>query len=311
MSPPRLASCLPPVITAALRAHPSAPAVVQVDGKPWEAPHDVQALFAYQSQWKGAPAEAPEGWPHALEWVQIASAGVDTFPAWGHAVPLVSRAAGIQGDTIAEYVVAAIFAHEKRFWNGTIDRRAHWVPYEAGSVAGRHLGIAGLGAIGRAIARLALAVGMTVSGLNRGGAPMAGVHIVTGIEELAARCDHLVLALPLTVATRGIVNATLLARAKRGLHLINIARGPIVDQDALLAALDHGRIAAATLDVTDPEPLPDGHPLYAHPAVRLTPHVSGAVPDSERRLIDALLANLDSWLAGRLLCGRVLPQLGY
>jgi phosphoglycerate dehydrogenase-like enzyme len=311
MMSPRLASTLPDLLTDALRGHPAAPEILRPSGRPWDVPRGVRALFAYQSHWKGAPAEPPAGWPFDLEWLQIASAGVDTLPAWVHGVPLVCRAAGVHAPAIAEYVIGAVFAHEKRFWTGAVNRSEGWVPYETGSVVGRRLGIAGLGAIGREIARLSLSIGMSVSGLSRTGASMDGVRAVPDLARLLAESDHLVVALPLTADTRGIVDARALQAAKHGLHLINIARGAIVDQPALLAALDAGRLAAATLDVTDPEPLPAGHPFYTHPANRLTPPVSGAVAENDRRMADMLVANLDAWLAGRPLRGRVTPGLGY
>ncbi|MGA1860645.1 NAD(P)-dependent oxidoreductase [Azospirillum sp. 11R-A] len=119
------------------------------------------------------------------------------------------------------------------------------------------------------------------------------------------------LALPLTAATRGLVGAGLLAQAKAGLHLVNVARGALVDQDALLAAIDSGRIANATLDVTDPEPLPAGHPFYRHPAIRLTPHVSWSAPDFDRRLADRILANLDAYARGEPLRDVVDAATGY
>ena len=126
-----------------------------------------------------------------------------------------------------------------------------------------------------------------------------------------AASDHLVLALPLTEETRGVVNAEMLATAKPGLHLINVARGPLIDQEALVAALDAGTIAAATLDVATPEPLPAGHPFYSHPAIRLTPHVSGMSEDNEDRLTARLLDNLDRFLEGKPVPGIVDPVRRY
>lgn len=306
-----LASSLPEAFGAALAGHSSGSEVRRIAGRPWEVPPGARALFTYQSQWKAAPAEAPPGWPFALEWVQVASAGVDTFPAWVHRVPLVTRAAGVHARPIAEYVIGAVFAHEKGFWRGSVAGPAAWAPHTLGSVAGKTLGIAGVGEIGRDCARLALALGMNVCGMTRGGALPPGVAPAGTFEALMAASDHLVLALPLTAATRGIVNAQTLAHARPGLHLINIARGAMIDEDALIAALDAGRLSAATLDVTAPEPPPAGHPFYSHPAVRLTPHHSGAVEDLDARMAAALVANLDAWLAGRPLRGRVHPAAGY
>src|SRR5690606_11871055 len=145
------------------------------------------------------------------------------------------------------------------------------------------LGIAGYGAIGREVAKRAQALGMDVLALRRGGAAVApdtGVRAVASVEDLLGASDHVVLALPITPQTRHCINARSLAHAKPGLHLVNIARGALVDQPALLQALDSGRLSGATLDVTDPEPLPEGHALYHHPRVHLTPHVSWAAEGS-------------------------------
>lgn len=105
-------------------------------------------------------------------------------------------------------------------------------------------------------------------------------------------------AAPLTEATRHIINRDVLGSAKPGLHLINIARGGLLDQEALLEALDNGQIGLASLDVTEPEPLPDGHPLYSHPRVRLSPHTSAISTNSRNEIADTFLANLERYVSG-------------
>jgi phosphoglycerate dehydrogenase-like enzyme len=125
-----------------------------------------------------------------------------------------------------------------------------------------------------------------------------GVEAALDIHDLFARADHLVLAAPLTSATRHIVNSAVLASAKPGLHLINIARGGLLDHGALLEALDSGAIGLASLDVTEPEPLPDGHLLYTHPRVRLSPHTSAISSNSRHEIADSFLANLERFLNG-------------
>lgn len=126
----------------------------------------------------------------------------------------------------------------------------------------------------------------------------AGVEAATDIHDLFARADHLVVAAPLTEATRHVINRDVLGSAKPGLHLINIARGGLLDQEALLEALDNGQIGLASLDVTEPEPLPDGHPLYTHPRVRLSPHTSAISTNSKEEIADTFLANLERYVAG-------------
>jgi hypothetical protein len=143
-------------------------------------------------------------------------------------------------------------------------------------VIGSTVGIIGLGAIGQEVARRAVALGAHVVAVRRGSAGAVtpeGVTLLANVEEVVARADHIVIAVPATAQTHRMFNAQLLARTKPGAHLIN-ARGSVVDQEALLAALDGGRLDFATLDVTEPEPLPDGHRLYTHPRVLLTPHIS-------------------------------------
>jgi phosphoglycerate dehydrogenase-like enzyme len=171
----------------------------------------------------------------------------------------------------------------------------------------------GYGAIGREVAHRALAFGMEVLAYRRTAQSSgnAGVRAVQSLPELLSQVDHLVLALPATPATRHILNAEALSHARKGLHLINIARGSLIDQEALRAALDSGLVAAATLDVTEPEPLPEGHWLYSHPAVRLTPHISWAAGDVASQTAAKFVQQLQRYLGGEPLNDLVDPLLGY
>jgi phosphoglycerate dehydrogenase-like enzyme len=128
---------------------------------------------------------------------------------------------------------------------------------------------------------------------------------------VVASADHLVLALPATDASRSLIDAALLAHAKPTAHLINVARGSVLDQDALLAALDGGRFGFATLDVTEPEPLPADHPLWTHPLVRLTPHISSNYTLLRGVLFDKVAANLERFVRGEALADIVDPAAGY
>jgi phosphoglycerate dehydrogenase-like enzyme len=163
------------------------------------------------------------------------------------------------------------------------------------------------------VAKRALAFDLRVRALRRRKlwSPVPGVELAASLPELVADADHLVLAVPATGATRHIVDAPLLARVKPGLHLVNVARGSLVDQDALRAALDDGRVARASLDVCDPEPLPAGHWLYTHPKVHLSPHVSWAGPGAFEALLDSFIANVDLWQRGLPLEGVVDLEAGY
>ena len=294
-----------------LAADPMAP--------PWTRAGEVDVLFTGpRNGWRDAPAQAPAGWPGRLQWVHLASAGIDFFPPWLLDVPLVTCSRGVAAVPIAEYVLAAILTHEKHWHTLQVDGAKRWRDtfqrvdrQPSGSLRGRALGIAGYGAIGREVARLGEAFGMQVTVLRRGGAPVEGVHSVASIEELLAASDHLVLALPITPETQYLVNAATLAHARPGLHLVNIARGALVDQQALLHALDEGHLSGATLDVTDPEPLPEGHCLYRHPHVRLTPHVSWAAQDAGEATARKFVANLSRFLAGEPLEDVVDRARGY
>jgi len=309
---PIIASSLPETFNLALEDHAARPAVVRLPGAPWEIPPEADILVTFQSHWKTAPKEKPAGWPGGLKWMQVASAGVDTLPAWAYEVPVVSRAPQIQGPIIAEYVVGAVFAHEKRFWDGPVRSRQAWELQPLGGVAGKMLGIAGMGSIGSEVAKIALGVGLRVTALTRSSdIGMAGVERASDLHALFAACDHVVLTMPLTAETRNIIGADCLRASKPGLHLINVARGGLIDQEALITALDAGTLSAATLDVTEPEPLPEGHPLYTHPRVRLTPHASGSSEDTDARTSRLLCCNLDLFLAGRPLPYTISRGRGY
>jgi phosphoglycerate dehydrogenase-like enzyme len=294
-----------------IAVHRSRPQVIKV-ATPWEVPAEADVLFTYQTQWRTAPLSAPACWPGKLRWIQVASAGLDTFPPWFFSSPIVTRGRGVQAPAIAEYVIAAIMAHEKKFWDGAVRSAADWKHRHLGRVAGKTVGIAGFGAIGLEIAARAAPLGLRMKAVTRSNpVSRSDIEQVDSIEDLLASCDHVVLAMPLTPETRALVNRDRLSVARPGLHLINVARGAIIDEAALLWALDTGLLAAATLDVTAPEPLPAGHPFYIHPAIRLTPHISGMSEDSEDRLGALLLENLERFVSGASLMGIVDPDRHY
>jgi len=130
-------------------------------------------------------------------------------------------------------------------------------------------------------------------------------------DELLPGADHVVLAAPATARTRHLLDAAAFAQMKPGAHLVNIARGSLVDQDALRAALDDGTVARATLDTVDPEPLPAGHWLYAHPQVRMTAHVSWYTPQLQAAAVDILIENIGRYLRAEPLLHVVDPAEGY
>ncbi|MDI4234026.1 NAD(P)-dependent oxidoreductase [Bradyrhizobium sp. Arg237L] len=263
--------------------------------------------------WNKAPSAKPAGWPFRLRWIQTASTGVDFFPAWLLDGPVVTVGRGISADPIAEYVLAAILGFEKRIHDVRARSRGDWKLTSLGSLDGKTVGIAGFGAIGRAVAERARPFGVAVKVLRR--TPwqytLPGVQPVDTIETLIELSDHLVIALPATAKTTHLINAEVLARARKSLHLINVARGRIIDQHELLRALDAGKLAGATLDVTDPEPPPDGDPIYTHPKIVLTPHVSWTGGEDIKRLADKTLVNLDAYAHGAPLADVFDRELEY
>ncbi len=239
----------------------------------------------------------PAGWPGRLRWLHLRSAGTDEFPDWIFDVAMLTVTRGAQAVAIAEYVLAALLAHEKQLPSLWINDAASWRQSALGTLEGRTLGLLGFGRIGQATARRALAFGMRVLAHRRSATPM-DIPEVTAVplETLLEQAEHLVVAAPLTAATAGLLDAAAFARMRPGVHVVNVSRGAIVDHDALRAALDAGGVGAATLDVCEPEPPPPGHWLYAHPRVRLSPHVSHSAPTTSPRAAEAFLQNLRCFL---------------
>jgi phosphoglycerate dehydrogenase-like enzyme len=251
-----------------------------------------------------------------VRWVQLMGTGVDAVPPAVYEGRVVTCARGASAVPISEWVMAAILAWAKRFPETWLrEPPKHWnFPAPAlDPVDGQTLGLVGLGGIGSAIARRALPFGLRVRALRRTAkpSPVAGVEVVTALEDLLADADHVVLAAPATPRTRHLLDAHAFSLVKPGVHVVNIARGALVDQDALRAALDDGRVAMATLDTVDPEPLPAGHWLYSHPRVRMTAHVSWYTPDLQRAALDILVENLGRFAGGEELLHTVDPEEGY
>jgi phosphoglycerate dehydrogenase-like enzyme len=281
----------------------------------WEVPEDAAVLVAIPPRGGNVvvPAEKPAGWPHGLRWIQALSAGVDEYPPWIHDVPVVTCGRGTNSTPISEYVLAALLSVEKRLDDIWIHKAAEWKPLELGTLSGKTLGLIGYGSIGQAVAARARPFGMRILATRRSVGAVEdadGTQFVT-LDRVLAESDHLVIALPLTGATAGLIGKAALARVKPGVHLVNISRGRILDHAALLAALERGQVGFATLDVTEPEPLPEGHPLYTHARVHLSPHLSWSGGERGRAIAEFFSANLKRFLAGERLSGIVRADLGY
>jgi phosphoglycerate dehydrogenase-like enzyme len=313
---PVIVNQLGPELHFALVGHWSRPRIIDhPDGSaPWDIPNGVDVLLTRpHAGWDKAPAAKPGGWPFGLRWIQTASTGVDFFPPWLFDGPVVTVGRGISADPIAEYVLAALLDFEKRLHAVRVRDPGDWKQTTLGSLSGRTIAIAGFGSIGRAVAARLRPFDVSIKVLRR--SPWRevepGIEAVQDIETLVEHADHLVVALPATSETTRLIGADVLRRAQKSLHIINVARGKIIDQEALLRALDTGQIAGATLDVTDPEPPPEGDPIYSHPKIVLTPHISWTGGASAKRLADKTLANLDAYAHGSLLADVFDKYLGY
>lgn len=219
---------------------------------------------------------------------------------------------GIIG-TMADYVSMATLAlHRDLPFHVAEQRAGRWSWRDVAPAQQCRVGVMGLGELGRAsLAKLA-PLGFRLSGWSRSQYAIEDVDCFAGEAGLApflAGCDILVCLLPLTDETRHILNRNTFAKLPRGAKLINAARGGHLVQDDLLAALESGQLASAMLDVTDPEPLPAGHPFYTHSAILLTPHVAGITRTDSA--VVSLIDNLGRLLRGEPLVGEVYRRRGY
>lgn len=310
----RIASQLDAAFNARLRELlPDVEVLELPRGLPQVLPADVRVLLAAPHGDFRDAAEPPAGWPFGLQFVQLVTSGLDYFPRWLFDSLPVASARGSTAETIAEFALAAIFAAAKQLPQVWIEAAEHWQQRPLAAVAGSTLGLFGFGSIAQSLAPKALALGMQVLALRQSTRPfeVPGVEAVADLHELFARADHLVLAVPLTAQTRQIIDARVLASAKPGLHLINIARGALIQQAPLLAALDSGAIALASLDVADPEPLPAGHAFYRHPRVRLSPHTSANSPQVYLNIAQLLVRNIRRFDQGLELENQLEVGRGY
>lgn len=259
-------------------------------------------------------------WPAAdeLKWIHVAAAGVDKL-LFGDLIDsdvVVTNARGVFDRPIAEFVLGAILAFGKDFATSLDHQRSGtWKHRESLLVKGRTALVVGTGGIGREIARLLTAAGLQVRGVGR--TPRADdpdFGEVLPSAELATHADwadHLVLVAPLTEATRNLVDAEVLAAMKPTSQLINVGRGQLVDQPALVDALRRGQLAGAALDVFATEPLPADEPLWTMPGVTITPHMSGDVLGWRDTLAEQFVTNFERWMDSEPLLNQVDKRLGY
>lgn len=257
-----------------------------------------------------------------LRWLQTAGAGVNGLitPATQQRDFVITNASGIHAEPITEHMFGMLLVVARRLkeaweqqqtrqWQGGYDFGANVT-----LLAGKTLGVLGVGAIGGHSARVGKAFGMRVVGLRRGGEPHPDVERMFTPDEkhaFARECDVIMNSLPLTDKTRGFLGAAEFDAMRPGVIVINTGRGATIDTDALLNALGSSKVGAALLDVTDPEPLPPDHSLWSAPNVFITPHYSGAHPTYDERANAIFLDNLRRFLAGEPLRNVVDKHEGY
>jgi phosphoglycerate dehydrogenase-like enzyme len=249
-----------------------------------------------------------------VQWVHNFGTGVDKFPfdlLGADQVLTCSRGAG--AEPISEWVITQMLAFEKKLPGSWItEPPEQWNLADLGTLKGRHVGIIGFGGIGQAVARRVLPFGSVVQAYRRRPLPTdLDVEIVTDLRAMAGWCDHLVITAPATPDTHHLVGRAVLEVLGPGAHVVNIARGELVDQDALRTALDDGRVALASLDTVTPEPLPEGHWMYEHAGVHLSPHISWSSPERYDRILGIFLEELGRWESGEPLANVVDVDAGY
>jgi phosphoglycerate dehydrogenase-like enzyme len=252
-----------------------------------------------------------------LRWIQLTSAGAEQLlearDRLGAVV--VTNTRGIHADLMADYALGVLVMLQWDFPRMLRDQQARtWNQRLAMPLAGKTLGVVGTGAIGGEIVRRAAVFGMDVLAIRRTPGAVDGAgEVLTAdrLREALPRCDFVVLVVPVTAATRSMIGDAELRAMKREGFLVNIARGSVVDERALIAALREGVIAGAALDVFDEEPLPADSPLWTLPNVILTPHVAGEPADYARRVADVFLDNIARWRRDEPLRNVVDLEQGY
>ena len=273
----------------------------------------------------GLPKGVAEAGRDTLRWVHSGTAGIGgSIPHVAGTRIVLTNSAGVHADPMADWVIAAI-----GYFTRGIDRmvsaqrQGRWAKEEFtdGPIPMREfrdlrLGVFGLGGIGNAVARRALALGMAVSGVRRrpekGGPPQVSwVGKLTDLPKLAAGSDVLLIAAPHTNETAGAVDRTVLERLPQHAIVVNVSRGSLLDEQALLDLLEQRRLLGAALDVFGTEPLPADHPFWRHPRVLVSPHVSGVTTGFWERETTLIVDNIRRYLEGAPLTNVVDLEAGY
>ena len=248
-----------------------------------------------------------------LKWAHFHSTAIEQH---SFVAPLLARgvrlttSAGSNGEPVAQTAIATLLMLARKFpaWLAAQHRHA-WEPTRGGEVPedlrGQTIMVVGLGNIGMPVARFCRALGMHVIGIRRSpkraGDPLDEIHPPANFAELLPRCRWLVLACPHSKETHHLINAATLAKLPRGAALINVSRGGVAEEPAVIAALASGQLGCAHLDVFEKEPLPADSPLWDMPNLILTPHNASASAGNDRRSVELFLHNLERWARGEAL----------
>ncbi|MBC7305146.1 MAG: hydroxyacid dehydrogenase [Nocardia sp.] len=275
--------------------------------------------------WTGQPGDFPAELPSSVRWVQLPAAGIEDFfdagVFTGHPDVRFTSAAGAFSHSVAEHALMLLLAGVRYLpeqLRATSWQQREFFPH-VGSLRGKTVTIVGAGGIGRALIPMLAPLGARVIAVNRSGRPVRGDGIPADVETVPAdqlarvwsHTDHVVVAAPATAQTRHLIGADELARLKPSSWVINVARGSLIDTDALVDALSGGLIGGAGLDVTDPEPLPTGHPLWTLPNAIITPHDSNPPQLRLAAFADHVGANVARFVAGEPLSAIVETARGY
>ena len=250
-----------------------------------------------------------------LRWIQVTSSGTDQLTDFLASVgsrPRVASVRGMNAESVAQFVMLSILAHH---WElpTLLERQRHreWTWHSAVPLDRMTCGIIGLGSIGQKVAHYASTMGMRVIGSRRRvGGRVDGVDRLFGpehLEELLGEADYVVLTVPLTPASRGLIGAAQIRAMKASAVLVNVARGGVVDEVALRTALEEERLRGASVDVTEAEPLPPDDPLWAAPRLILTPHTAGERSDHREAVAAIWIENIRRFMAGSLLRNELTP----
>ena len=249
----------------------------------------------------------------SVRWLHAANTGIDHLAPWP-ADRLTVTNSPVHGEVVAEYVIGAVLAMSLGFPHfAAQQRRRVWQSQPLPTIRGRTLAVIGFGRIGQGAGARARALGMRVIGIRMTPAASPAADDVRGLDRLhetLGEADFVALTLPLTPASRGLIDAAAIAAVKPGARLVNVSRGGIVDEVALLAALGDGRIAAAYMDVFATEPLPPDSPLWDRENVMVTPHTCDS-EDWQQTAIGLFCDNLERFAAGRPLLNVTDPHRGY